>query len=167
MMFCPPRSGSQNPHPFLPLGALQFPTGTSTTATMPLATLYRNENVRTTDYGGRWKNQFSFRRETFVFALRRAAGIWQQSLTLKGKCVNKGGEGEEARQRYTERIAWERTLYCMWVYLHHSCLRCEAGVVVGEEAIESPPLFIDRVVTTGGWGPSGKATDWRKHSEEE
>lgn len=58
-----------------PPGALQFPAGTVITAPMSLATFYRNENVRTADYGGRLENQFSFRRETFVFALRRPAEI--------------------------------------------------------------------------------------------
>lgn len=71
-MFRSPPTGARRSHPWLPFSS---PWGTVITAAMPLATFYRNENVRTADYGGRWKNQFSFRRETFVFALGRPAEI--------------------------------------------------------------------------------------------
>lgn len=40
-----------------PLVALQVPAGTVITTAMPLATFYRNENVRATDYRGHWKEK--------------------------------------------------------------------------------------------------------------
>lgn len=39
-----------------------------------------NENVPTADYRGHWgekKNQFSFQRKAFVFALMQTGEIWQ------------------------------------------------------------------------------------------
>lgn len=146
--------------PSLPArGALQFPMGTVIAATMPLATFYQNENVRTADHGGRWENQFSFRWETFVFALRWPAENWQQSLTLKGKSVNTGGnvgeEGWNEAKRHTQlekRAAWEKMLYYVWVYLHSGCLWCEAIMRGGDGTIDSPHLFMDRMRTTRDWG---------------
>lgn len=52
MMFRSPPILLTEPHPLVPFSS---PTGTVITATMPLATFYRNENVRTADYRGHWK----------------------------------------------------------------------------------------------------------------
>lgn len=103
------------------------------------------------------KNQFSFRQETFVFALRRLAEVWQEGLALEGKAW--GGV-----KRHRGRAAG--TTNCMWVYLLNSMFDVkQKGRSKG--TIESLLSFIDCIKTTRGRGPSSKAVGcWKfqRHS---
>lgn len=85
----------------------RFPGGSVITAMLPPPLLFIEARMHValiTEVIG--KNQFSFRQETFVFALRRLAEVWQEGLALEGKAWEWGAD--EATRRES---GWDDKLY--------------------------------------------------------
>lgn len=136
--------------PSSPRVPFSSPQGQSLLQRCPSPLFYQNENVQTADCRGHWENQFSFRWETFVFALWRSAKVWQQSLALKGKCANKGWELVECGRdtQWKRGAAWGGTLLYVGAFAKWLPLKWGRNGEGEEKNRKSRTLLINYVRTT-------------------